>query len=244
MRNAPVRPVDAQTRPQDRPRVVARRRRTGQTTRVTFNLDQALLQIVADLSYRYEDSVSREDVRRIVDDARAELESTSRHPEFLAVLIAKQARDALSHHDVPAGDPQGHPRPIPDVIFLCEHNSARSQMAAAFADHLAHGHIHVRAAGAHNLGFVNPLVERAMKEKGITLHKPFRRGHIDENPVHVADVVVEIGDGLPDLPAKAHHHWVVRDPHGQPLDVVREVRDEIEQLVRNLLDTLGVPVSE
>ncbi len=203
------------------------------------------MEIVADLSYRYEDSVSRDDVRRIVHEARAEIEPTSRHPEFLAVLIAKRARDVLAYWSPQDGtSAEARPRPILDVIFLCEHNSARSQMAAAFADHLAHGHIHVRAAGAHNVGFVNPLVERAMKEKGITVHKPYRRGHIDNNPVHVADVVVEIGDGLPDLPAKSHIHWVVRDPHGQPLDVVREVRDEIERLVRDLLGTLNVPVAE
>jgi protein-tyrosine-phosphatase len=48
------------------------------------------------------------------------------------------------------------------------------------------------------------------------------------------------GDACPVLPGRRYEEWVLPDPAGQSLDVVRPIRDEIEQRVRTLLDELGV----
>ena len=55
-----------------------------------------------------------------------------------------------------------------------------------------------------------------------------------------ADVVVTMGcgDTCPYFPGKRYEDWELTDPAGQPLEVVREVRDEIRARVADLLDEL------
>ena len=57
------------------------------------------------------------------------------------------------------------------VLFVCVHNSGRSQMAEAFAKHLSQEAIEAESAGTMPLGKVNPLVVKVMKEKGIELSR-------------------------------------------------------------------------
>lgn len=196
--------------------------------------------IVDDLTYRYEDSFSRDEIQVVVDQARAEIEPISRHPEFLAVLVNKHARDTLRSLARTRGLSGGG---IPEILFVCEHNSARSQMAAAFTQHFAGEHVHVRSAGAHPLGFINPLVERVMAERGIELHKPYPKG-LANDVLHAADIIVEIGVELPRMPAKHHISWEVADPQGQVMDEVRACRDVIEAKVKDLLRSLMIPVAQ
>ena len=61
-----------------------------------------------------------------------------------------------------------------------------------------------------------------------------------------ADIVVTMGcgDACPFFPGKRYLDWPLEDPAGQPIEVVRRVRDEIEGLVRGLLAEIGVPASE
>ena len=55
------------------------------------------------------------------------------------------------------------------VLFVCVHNSGRSQMAAAFLEKLASGGIEVESAGTQPSDGVNPTVVEVMKEKGIDI---------------------------------------------------------------------------
>ncbi len=57
----------------------------------------------------------------------------------------------------------------PSVLFVCVHNAGRSQMAAAFLQHLAEGRIEVRSAGSAPADQVNPAAVQAMREEGIDL---------------------------------------------------------------------------
>ena len=49
----------------------------------------------------------------------------------------------------------------PEVLFVCEHNAGRSQMAAGLLGHYARGEVHVRSAGSTPADRVNPAVLRA-----------------------------------------------------------------------------------
>lgn len=193
--------------------------------------------LVDDLAYRFEDTFTRDEVAQAVEAARGEIEPINRHPEFLPVLITKHVRDSLRHEAHKRGLTG---RTVPELLFVCEHNSARSQMAAAFAKHYAGEHVHVRSAGKHPLGFVNPLVERAMAERGIELHKPYPKG-IAHDVMHAADVIVEIGVELPSMPAKQHLRWEVADPHGESMEHIRSCRDTIDGKVKDLLAALDIP---
>ena len=62
--------------------------------------------------------------------------------------------------------------------------------------------------------------------------------------VRASDVVVTMGCGeeCPYYPGRTYLDWEVEDPHGQPLERVRVIVDDIDARVRGLLDELGVPV--
>lgn len=57
----------------------------------------------------------------------------------------------------------------PSVLFVCVHNAGRSQMAAAYLQHLAGGRIEVRSAGSAPADTVNPAAVEAMAEEGIDI---------------------------------------------------------------------------
>ena len=130
---------------------------------------------------------------------------------------------------------------VPEVLFVCIHNAGRSQMAAALLDEHAQGRVHVRSAGSDPADRINPAVIEAMHEVGIDVTKEFPKPLTDE-AVRTADVVITMGcgDACPIYPGKRYLDWVLDDPAGQPVDVVRRIRDEIRTRVESLLIDLEV----
>ena len=130
----------------------------------------------------------------------------------------------------------------PEVLFVCVHNAGRSQMAAALLDHHAQGRVLVRSAGSDPADRVNPAVIDAMAEIGIDLSKEFPKPLTDE-AVRAADAVVTMGcgDACPFYPGKRYLDWNLPDPAGKAVEGVRPIRDEIDRLVRQLLDELVAP---
>ena len=133
---------------------------------------------------------------------------------------------------------------IPEVLFVCVHNAGRSQMAAALLDHHANGRVVVRSAGSDPADRLNPAVVAAMAEVGIDLSRAFPKPLTDAS-VRAADVVITMGcgDACPIYPGKRYEDWELQDPAGQPVEVVRGIRDDIDARVRRLLSEL-TPASE
>ena len=131
----------------------------------------------------------------------------------------------------------------PEILFVCVQNAGRSQIAAALAQHLSGGRVHVRSAGSRPSGEVNPLAIEVLKERGIDLTEAFPKPLTDD-VVRAADAIVTMGcgDACPIFPGKRYLDWVVADPAGQDITVVREIRDDIETrvtaLLAELLDTV------
>jgi arsenate reductase (thioredoxin) len=132
----------------------------------------------------------------------------------------------------------------PTVLFVCVHNAGRSQMALGWFNHLAGGAAVALSGGSEPGPAVNPVAVEAMAEVGIDIAKEFPKPWTDE-AVRAADVVVTMGcgDACPFYPGKRYEDWVLDDPHGQGIDAVRPIRDEIERRVRTLLAELGVSTS-
>ena len=88
---------------------------------------------------------------------------------------------------------------------------------------------------------VNPAAVAAMAEVGIDIAREFPKPWTYET-VRAADVVVTMGcgDACPFFPGTRYEDWALDDPHGQGIEAVRPIRDEIERRVRTLLDELGV----
>jgi arsenate reductase (thioredoxin) len=129
----------------------------------------------------------------------------------------------------------------PEVLFVCVHNAGRSQMAAALLMHYAGDRVVVRSAGTAPAEAINPTVVTALREVGIDLNanEAVPKLLADET-VEASDIVITMGcgDACPYFPGKRYEDWKLDDPAGQPLDVVRTIRDEIDNRVRALLDQL------
>jgi protein-tyrosine-phosphatase len=127
---------------------------------------------------------------------------------------------------------------VPTVLFVCVHNAGRSQMAAALLARKGGERVRVLSAGSEPADRLNPTVVAAMAEVGIDLvgEQPKK---LSTEAVEASDVVITMGcgDTCPVFPGKRYLDWELTDPAGQPLEVVREVRDEIAHRV-------GVLVSE
>lgn len=119
---------------------------------------------------------------------------------------------------------------------VCVHNAGRSQMAAALAEHLSARRVHVRSAGSAPTGELNPVVVQALAERGVSLDAAYPKP-LSDDVVRAADVIVTMGcgDACPIFPGKRYEDWEVADPAGQPLEVVREIRDQIQERVTTLL---------
>lgn len=127
----------------------------------------------------------------------------------------------------------------PTVLFLCVHNAGRSQMAAGWLRHLGGDRVEVLCGGSEPGPNINPVAVEVMAEVGIDISSQTPRAWSLEE-MGAADVVVTMGcgDECPVLPGRRYEDWELTDPSGQPIEVVRRVRDEIESRVRGLIATL------
>lgn len=129
--------------------------------------------------------------------------------------------------------------PVPEILFVCEQNAGRSQMAAVLTRHLSAGRVHVRSAGSTPSQDINPAVVEAMAELDLDMGEEFPKPLTDD-VVQAADVVVTMGcgDACPIYPGKQYQDWDLTDPAGQPIEQVRRIRDEIKAHVEELLADL------
>lgn len=134
-----------------------------------------------------------------------------------------------------------------DVLFVCVHNSARSQMAEEYVTLLSNGEIMAESAGFEP-GVINPLVVEAMKEEGVDLSDKktqsvfelFKKGHTYSAVITVCSD--SEGGNCPIFPGMTHRlHMPFPDPstlegtHEEKLAKVREIRDEIKTLMQDFI---------
>jgi arsenate reductase len=111
-------------------------------------------------------------------------------------------------------------------------------MAEAFFNNLAGGRHRGVSAGSQPRDEVNPVAVRAMAELGVDMGGRPKR--LTGEMVEEADLVITMGCGenvCPVVPKRVID-WALPDPHGQPLERVREIRDEIRRRVSDLVASL------
>src|SRR5512132_1153017 len=199
------------------------------TSRATF------ARSIESLAEEFRGIYSLETIERFVDESIDRM-SGARVVDFIPLFVHRFARERLRA----LAQAQGAiVRDVPEVLFVCVHNAGRSQMAAALLDHHAKGKVHVRSAGSTPADQVNPAVVAAMDEWGIDLAREFPKPLTDDF-VQAADVVITMGcgDACPIYPGKRYEDWELQDPAGQPVEVVRRIRDDIDTRVQQLLGEL------
>jgi arsenate reductase (thioredoxin) len=178
---------------------------------------------------------SVETIARYIADSTDRL-SESKINVFVPVLAHRFARERL--HAL--AQSQGViAKEMPEVLFVCVHNSGRSQMAAGLVKLRSNGKIHVRSAGSSPGEEINPAVVEAMNELGVDMSQEFPKPLTDE-VVSAADVVITMGcgDACPIFPGKKYEDWVLDDPAGQDIETVRRIRDELDAHVTTLIGEL------
>jgi len=127
----------------------------------------------------------------------------------------------------------------PAVLFLCVHNAGRSQMAAALLAREAGDRIVVYSAGSAPGETLNPAVVAALQEWDIDITGNRPQKFTDEM-VQEASVIITMGCGdvCPVYPGKKYMDWALHDPAGQPIEIVREIRDDILLRVQGLVADL------
>lgn len=180
---------------------------------------------------------SRETIDRYVTESLESLPA-ARFGDFIPVLVHRFARERLRALAQAEGKIA---KEVPEVLFVCVHNSGRSQMAAALLHQRAAGLVHVRSAGSHPADVIAANVVQAMSELGIDLTQEFPKPLTDE-VVRAADAVVTMGcgDACPIYPGKRYEDWELDEPAEKTIDEVRVIRDEIDRRVAELLRTLSI----
>lgn len=195
-----------------------------------------LRRLAADLTGTFAGVFSPETVERYVLESYAALLRTSKVTAHLASQTTRFATDRLTALAQAKGAIESA---VPEILFVCEQNAGRSQMAAVLTNHLGKGRVHVRSAGSSPTDAINPAVTEVMAELGLDMGQEFPKPLTDD-VVQAADVVVTMGcgDACPIYPGKQYLDWELADPAGLPVDAVREIRDDIRSRVEAMLATV------
>lgn len=125
----------------------------------------------------------------------------------------------------------------PFVLFICRHNTGRSQMAEAYLRHFAGDRIEVASAGTIPAEKPADVVVQAMAEDSIDISRA-RPKLIDPVQAQRADRIITMGCDVAGVP-RVDADWNLPDPKGQPIERVREIRDLVKAKARDLVRSLG-----
>lgn len=124
------------------------------------------------------------------------------------------------------------------VIFACVHNAGRSQMAAAFFNQLADPRkARALSAGTQPASRVHPEVMAVMREVAIDLSAAVPQLFTPELAAGASWLItMGCGESCPVVPGAKRDDWPVEDPKGQPIDIVRGIRETIRERVTRFVD--------
>jgi len=124
----------------------------------------------------------------------------------------------------------------PTVLFVCRHNTGRSQMAEAYLRHFMGESVNVASAGTIVADAPDPGVVAIMAEDGIDISSA-RPKLLATQRTEGVDRIITMGCDVEGVP-RIDDDWGLPDPKGQPPDVVREIRDTVKAKARLLSDEL------
>ena len=141
----------------------------------------------------------------------------------------------MNTNDVPTEEQGGGEHSIRYVLFVCNHNAGRSQMAQAFFERYGPDDVRAESAGTEPSPEIWPPVVEAMREIGFDLSGRKPKKLTLEMQLH-ADwaITMGCGDACPYVPTIVEA-WDIPDPAGRPIEDVRAIRDGIQDQIRELI---------
>lgn len=192
------------------------------------------------LRHQFGGTFNVETIERYMLDSQELLQAKAKFTKWLPLLIERLTRDRLRALTRLEHGSNGKPA----VLFLCVHNAGRSQMGASWLRHLAGDTVEVYSGGTDPGTGLNDAAVFAMAEVGIDIGGELPQPCTAEI-ARAADVIVSMGcgDACPIHPGKRYEDWDLPDPSGQPIEVVREIRDDVRTRVEALIASLGLGVT-
>ena len=129
-----------------------------------------------------------------------------------------------------------------NVLFVCVENAGRSQMAEAFFRKFTENKFNVISAGTTPSPKLNPIVVQVMEEIGIDMTEQSPKTLSDSmisNSLKTVNMGCMDKESCPALFVKDVIDWNIPDPKEKTIDQVREIRDQIENKVLNLIATIN-----
>jgi arsenate reductase (thioredoxin) len=124
------------------------------------------------------------------------------------------------------------------VLFVCVENAGRSQMAEGFFKKYAPNGFKTQSAGTKPSYHLNPIVVEAMNEVGIDISKQ-RSKELTDEMIRESDKIVNMGcmdkNFCPTIWLPKVIEWNLEDPKGKSIEEVRQIRDEIEKRVKEIV---------
>ena len=206
---------------------------TSDDTRpVGMLLDTEQARLVRDSAVRlqreFAGTFNTETIEQYIHSSQQQLTSLATISMWLPVLIERVTRERLT-----ALERLGSPGDVrPAVLFLCDHNAGRSQIAAGWLRHLAGDRIDVFSGGSAPAADTNRSVVEVMAAVGIDISTEYPKPWSDE-VAQTVDVIVTMGcgDACPIIAGKRYIDWDIPSPTGRTPDVLREIRDDVRTRV-------------
>lgn len=205
-------------------------RHPGEAALAVHDHPALLVRLTETLSAGFAANAGAGTVERLVRECYASLSKQIRSFAHLPALTAWLATDRLAAMtEVTYGSPR-------DVLFVCVHNTGRSQIAAAVTRRLAGDRVRVRTAGTRPASEPDALTETVLARRGLDGLIEFPR-ELTDDIVRASGVIVTMGcgDSCPVYPGRRYLDWPLDDPAGRPVEEVERIVDEITARVRTLL---------
>jgi arsenate reductase (thioredoxin) len=128
------------------------------------------------------------------------------------------------------------------ILFVCLENAGRSQMAEGFFKKYCTGDYEPISAGTRHKSQIDPVAVEVMKEIGIDIscQKP---KELTEDMMLNAAKIISMGcmdkNFCPTLFVPKVVDWGIEDPKDKPVEMVREIRDEIEKRIKEVVEQIG-----
>lgn len=133
--------------------------------------------------------------------------------------------------------------PAKSILFVCVENAGRSQMAEGFFNKYAPKGYKGISAGTKPVSQINPIAVEAMKEAGIDIRNQ-KSKELTDDMIRNSSNIVNMGcmekESCPTLFLHNFLDWNIEDPKDKPIEKVREIRDEIDQRVKELVASIKI----
>ncbi|RPJ29086.1 MAG: arsenate reductase ArsC [Nitrosopumilales archaeon] len=133
--------------------------------------------------------------------------------------------------------------PAKSILFVCVENAGRSQMAESFFNKYAPKGYEAISAGTKPVSQINPIAVEVMREAGVDISNQ-KSKELTEDMIRNSSNIVNMGcmekESCPTLFLQNLLDWNIEDPKDKPIEKVREIRDEIDKRVKELVASIKI----